>query len=99
GGCTLEAVEGLYTALGDLPADVLDGVTSLIDKSLLRQTQQEGEEPRLLMLETIREYGLGVLAASGELESTRRAHATYYLALADLAELELGGPQQGLWLH
>src|SRR5437763_17100 len=98
GGCTLEAVEGLYTALGDLPADVLDGVTSLIDKSLLRQTEQEGEEPRLLMLETIREYGLEALAASGEMESTRRAHATYYLALADLAELELGGPQQGVWL-
>src|SRR5947209_1862334 len=98
GGGTLEAVEGLSTALGDLPAYVLDGLTSLIDKSLLRQTEQEGQEPRLLMLETIREYGLEVLAASGEMESTRRAHATYYLALAELAELELGGPQQGVWL-
>src|SRR5205085_1139593 len=98
GGCTLEAVEGLYTALGDLPAYVLDGVASLIDKSLLRQTEQEGEEPRLLMLETIREYGLEVLAAGGEMENTRRAHAHYYLSLAELAELELGGPQQGVWL-
>src|SRR5215469_131125 len=44
GGCTLEAVEGLYTALGEMPADVLDGVASLIDKSLLRQSEQEGEE-------------------------------------------------------
>ena len=41
---------------------VLDGVASLIDKSLLQQTEQEGEEPRLVMLETIREYGLEVLA-------------------------------------
>jgi predicted ATPase len=64
-GCTLEAVEGLYTALGETPADVLDGVTSLMDKSLLRQVEQEGEEPRLLMLATIREYGLEALAASG----------------------------------
>ena len=47
GGCTLEAVEGIYQALGDMPAYVLDGVASLIDKSLLRQTVQEGEEPPL----------------------------------------------------
>ncbi len=53
-GCTLEAVEGLSTALGELPADVLDGVASLMDKSLLRHVEQEGEEPRLLMLATIR---------------------------------------------
>jgi predicted ATPase len=98
GGCTLEVVEGLYTALGELPAAVLDGVASLIDKSLLRQVEQEGEEPRLLMLATIREYGLEVLASSGEMESTRQAHAHYYLALAEQAELELGGPQQAVWL-
>ncbi len=97
--CTLEAVEGLYTALGETPADVLDGVTSLMDKSLLRQVEQEGEEPRLLMLATIREYGLEALAASGEMESTRRAHAAYYLALAEDAELELLGPQQAVWLE
>ncbi len=98
GGCTLGAVEGLYTALGEIPADVLDGVASLIDKSLLRQTEQEGEEPRLLMLETIREYGLEALASSGEMESTRRAHAHYYLRLSEDAEVEIGGPQQAAWL-
>src|SRR6266576_2396220 len=99
GGCTLEAVEGLSTALGELPADVLDGVASLMDKSLLRQVEQEGQEPRLLMLETIREYGLEVLASAGEMESTRQAHAAYYLRLSEDAELELGGPQQGAWLE
>ncbi len=98
GGCTLEAVEGLYTALGELPAEVLDGVASLIDKSLLRQVEQEAEEPRLLMLATIREYGLETLALSGELESARRAHAAYYLALAEDAEIEIGGPKQAIWL-
>jgi predicted ATPase len=90
GSCTLEAVEGLYTALGDMPADVLDGVASLIDKSLLRPPEQEGEEPRLLMLATIREYGLEVLASSGDMESTLRAHAHYYLRLAEDAEVEIG---------
>ena len=100
GGCTLEAVEGLSTALGDTSADVLDGVASLMDKSLLRQVEPEGEELRLLMLATIREYGLETLAsAGGEMESIRQAHAAYYLALVEQAELELGGPQQGAWLE
>ncbi len=98
-GCTLEAVEGLYTALGEMPADVLDGVASLIDKSLLRQSEQEGEEPRLLMLATIREYGLEILASSGDMASTRRAHAHYYLRLAEDAEVEIGGLQQAAWLN
>ena len=59
---------------------VFEGVASLIDKSLLQQTEQEGEEPRLVMLETIREYGLEALAASGKVEATRQAHAAYYLS-------------------
>jgi ATP/maltotriose-dependent transcriptional regulator MalT len=50
------------------------------------------------MLATIREYALEVLASGGDMESTRRAHAVYYLALAEQAELELGGPQQAAWL-
>jgi len=86
GGCTLEAVEALYTTLGDMAAPVLDGVASLIDKSLLQKVEQEGEELHLLMLETIREYALECLAASGEMEVTQQAHAVYYLALAEEAE-------------
>src|SRR6266536_325134 len=81
GGCTLEAVEGLSTTLGDTSADILDGVASLMDKSLLRQVEQEGEEPRLLMLATIREYGLEALTASGEMASTRREHDNLRAAL------------------
>src|SRR5205085_2040232 len=90
GGCTLQAVESLYKALdeGGGAVAVLDGVASLIDKSLLQQIEQEGEEPRLVMLETIREHGFEVLSASEEMDITRHAHATYYLALAEKAELE-----------
>ncbi|HET8853406.1 MAG TPA: tetratricopeptide repeat protein, partial [Ktedonobacteraceae bacterium] len=98
GGCTLADAEGLYTVLGDTSAYVLDGVASLIDKSLLRQVEWEGEEPRLLMLAMIREYGLEVLVACGEMEITRKAHAEHFLALAEQAELELRGPQQAVWL-
>ncbi len=99
GGCTLEAVEALCTALGDGNGSVLDGVTSLMDKSLLRQTEQAEEEPRLMMLETIREYGLEVLEASGEKEATRRTHASYYLRLAEDAAKEIRGPRQTMWLQ
>jgi DNA-binding CsgD family transcriptional regulator/tetratricopeptide (TPR) repeat protein len=73
---------------------VLDGVASLIDKSLLQQAKQEENEPRLMMLETIREYGLECLATSGETEAARQAHALYYLSLTEKFEPEFGGPQQ-----
>jgi predicted ATPase/class 3 adenylate cyclase len=99
GGCTLEAVEAVYTTLGDLASPLLDGVASLIDKSLLQKVEQEGEELRLLMLETIREYGLECIAASREMEATRLAYADYYLALAEEAGAKLEGPQQAMWLE
>src|SRR5258707_14676556 len=50
------------------------------------------------MLETIREYGLECLAANGEMEMTRQAHADYYLAFAEEVEPKLAGPEQATWL-
>jgi predicted ATPase/class 3 adenylate cyclase/DNA-binding CsgD family transcriptional regulator len=97
GGCMLEGVEAVCAALDGEAAGVVDGVSSLIDKSLLQHTEQESQEPRLVMLETIREYALEALATSGEMEDTRRAHAAYYLRLAEEAEPELGGPLQTEW--
>jgi predicted ATPase/class 3 adenylate cyclase/DNA-binding CsgD family transcriptional regulator len=103
GGCTLEAAEAVCTTETDDPAgqvgSVLDGVASLINKSLLHQTEQEGEEPWLVMLETIREYGWEVLATSAEAEGTQRAHAAYYLALAEEAESRLTSAGKGRWLE
>ncbi len=99
GGCTLEAVEAICATLGDAPAQVVDGVASLIDKSLLRQTEQEEEEPRLVMLETIREYGLEALIDQQEMETTCAAHAAYYLRLAEEADVWLWGPQLFAWLE
>jgi predicted ATPase/class 3 adenylate cyclase len=100
GGCTLEAAEAVCAALdeGDSQSSVFDGVASLIDKSLLRQSESERQEPRLLMLETIREYGWECLNKSGELEETQRAHAEYYLHLAEQAEPHLRSAQQAVWL-
>ena len=99
GSYTLGAVESICGVFADGTEHILDGVASLIDKSLLQQTEQEGEEPRLVMLETIREYGLEALTDSGEEEITRQAHAAYYLALAEKAEPEFGGPEQATWLE
>jgi len=98
GGCTLEAVESVCDAKQDLGLDVLDGMTSMVDKSLARQIEQADGEPRFLMLETIREYGLAKLAASGQEPLTRRAHAAYCLVLAEEGAAEEPGANAHTWL-
>src|SRR6266566_5139634 len=69
GGCTLEAIETVCIAheTSITTMSMLDSVASLIDKSILQQAEQESEQPHLVMLETIREYGLEALTASGEM--------------------------------
>ncbi len=97
GGCTLEAVEAVCTAPGDISTPVLDIVASLLDHSLLQQHAQDAQEPRLHLLEIIREYAWEALKDCGELERSREAHATYYLHLAEEAEPALVGPLQATW--
>jgi predicted ATPase/class 3 adenylate cyclase len=81
-GCTFEAVEATAGGIEGLDGrnmDVLDVLSSLLDKSLIRQVSLESEEPRLLMLETIREFAIERLDEDLELRAAaRRAHATYY---------------------
>jgi predicted ATPase/class 3 adenylate cyclase len=98
GGCTLEAAEAVCNAGQDLEGDVQDGVAGLVDKSLLRQEEQIDGEPRLLMLETIREYALERLAASGEAEAMRRQHATFFLQLAEESLPKMNSAEQSIWL-
>src|SRR5712692_3897810 len=97
-GCTLEAIEAIARTLGDRTTQVLDAVTSLLNNHLLYQLEQSDGETRLMMLETIREYGLEALAESGEMEQSQRAHAAYYLTLAEASEPELRSGQQREWL-
>jgi len=97
GGCTLHAAEAIAAAPGGMRISVLDGVSSLIDKSLLSQPDQGRDERRVYPLEMIRAYGLEWLADSGELEQTRDAHAAYYLSLAEEAEAVVADFQQGAW--
>jgi len=96
--CTLEAAEAICTAPGDIHTPALDLVASLLDHSLLHQHEQEAMlEPRLHLLEIIREYGLEELEAYGEREPCQQAHAAYYLELAEEAEPALVGPTQAVW--
>ena len=97
GGCTLEAVEAVYHALGNEPGQVVEAVASLIDKSLLQPREQVGGVSRFTMLETIREYGLETLATSEEEEAVRQAHAKYHLQLATEGYSHLYGADEQDW--
>ncbi len=94
GGCTLGAAEEVCAH--GLDMDVLDGLASLVDNSLLRRT--EGPEPRFSMLETIREYAVERLADSGEEAEVRGRHVGMFLALADEAEPLFLGVSSADWL-
>ena len=94
GGCTLSAIEALASPAGLDAGTVLDGVSALVEHSLLHQAEQPGDERRLLLMETIREYGQECLKHAGEREAARTAHAAYYLALAEEAEPHLRGAEQ-----
>jgi predicted ATPase len=83
GGCTLEGAEAVCDTKGDLELDLLDGIASMVDKSLVHQIGQPNGESRFVMLETIREYATEKLQASSEAPATKRAHAAYCLVLAE----------------
>jgi predicted ATPase/class 3 adenylate cyclase len=99
GGRTLEAIEAICDAEGDLPVDAFEGVSSLVDKSLIRQEEGPGGEPRFVMLETVHEFAREKLQESGEAEEIKRTHAQYFLTLAEEGYPELRGPDQLEWLE
>ncbi|MEX2536248.1 MAG: LuxR C-terminal-related transcriptional regulator [Trueperaceae bacterium] len=84
-GAQLEAVNSVCGALHD-QIYLLDDLTQLVDQSLVRQVDAPGAEPRLDMLETLREYALEKLADSGEHEALRAGHARYFLEFAEKPE-------------
>ena len=98
GGCTLETAE-VVCAPGGFGLDALEGLTSLVDKSLLRRDGPGGPGvPRFSMLETIREFGQEQLEALGELDLLLRRHGEHFLELAIAAEPHLTGDDQVEWL-
>ena len=97
GGWAFESAEAVCDP-EELGVDALDGLTSLVDKSLIRRTEPPGHPSRFSMLETIREFGYEQLEAAGDLELVRRRHAGHYLSLATDAEPHLTATDQGEWL-
>jgi len=91
------SAQQLTTDHRPLTTDILDGITSLVDKSLLVAKERRGEM-RFRMLEVVREYALESLAANGETESMRRSHAVYFLALGEEAEPHLTDAESVKWL-
>ncbi|MEW6400886.1 MAG: tetratricopeptide repeat protein [Chloroflexota bacterium] len=97
GGCMLEAAESMVRDRLD-SASMLNQLESLVDKSLLREVAGMDDEPRFAMLETLREFGLQQLEASGEQDIVCRRHADFYLALAEGAEASLESTEQVKWM-
>ena len=95
GGWTIEAAEAVANSEGNL--DVLGGLTSLVEMSLVR-LDEAGSEARFRMLETIREYAVDRLTEAGEDAAIRERHATFYLEFAEAAEPEFVGANQMEWL-
>jgi predicted ATPase/class 3 adenylate cyclase len=96
-GGSLEQAEAVCGPPSELGVDVLTGLDELADQSLLRRLP-DYDEPRLLMLQVIREYAYEMLQANGEADSIRYRHADAYQALAESAAPHLFGSDQKTWL-
>ena len=95
GSCTFEAAAAVCEDPQENPGETLaDAATGLIEHSLLRRADQPDGTPRYGMLETIREYALDQLEASGEAAALRHRHAHYYLARAE----QIPDQDDPLWL-
>jgi predicted ATPase/DNA-binding CsgD family transcriptional regulator len=97
GGRTIEAAEEICAPGLSIP--VMDGLASLLNKSLLYKEDEPGGEPRFLMLETLHEYAREKLAESGEALELQRRHAAYFAKLAGQVEMEVAGVEQGYWFE
>ncbi|HEX8739673.1 MAG TPA: tetratricopeptide repeat protein, partial [Casimicrobiaceae bacterium] len=98
GGFGLEAAETICGADPLEAMDVLDLITSLVEKSLLR-VEEHDAGARYRMLETIREYADEKLALRDELAATRVAHCDYFLTFAKASNFGLQGPERADWLR
>ncbi len=96
-GASLEQAEAVCGPADELGGDVVDGLDQLADQSLIRRLPEFGE-PRFLMLQTIREFGLQQLETSGDAAATRARHLEAYLALAAQAQPHFFGSERKTWL-
>jgi predicted ATPase/class 3 adenylate cyclase len=101
-GWTLDAADEVCTPQAELGIDTLEGLSSLVDKSLVRRVAPEGDdddEARFTMLQVIREFAAEKLDEEPDAETLRRRHATWVLALAEAAQSELRRADLRRWQH
>ncbi len=98
GGFSLEVAEKVVTGESTETSSVIDGISELMDQSLVRSVEQAESESRFAMLETIREFGLEALRETEESPQVRRRHATVYGDLARRSGPHLTGSHQKEWL-
>ena len=97
GGFALESAESVCSGEGIEEPEVLDLLTSLVDKSLV-QASEQGGEARYRLLETVRQYGREKLEKAGTEPNIRRRHAEFFLRFAERAEPRINGKERELWL-
>jgi len=99
GGFDLDAAEAVCAGLHSDRDQALDGLTRLVDKSLVVPESNADGPTRYRILETLRRYGAHQLEAHGEAAEARERHAGYFLALAEQAQTDAQGPEQPRWLQ
>jgi predicted ATPase/DNA-binding CsgD family transcriptional regulator len=100
GGFSLEASEVVVSDESIGQSEVLELLSGLVEKSLvIAELAAESGGVRYRLLDTIRQYAQEKLEQSGEIEDVKRAHAEYFLALAEEAEPELIGPREAEWFE
>jgi len=97
GGFALESAESVCSGEGIEEPEVLDLLTSLVDKSLV-QVSEQGGEARYRLLETVRQYGREKLEKAGTEPNIRRRHAEFFLRFAERTEPRINGKERELWL-
>jgi non-specific serine/threonine protein kinase len=97
GGWTLDSAAYVWEREGRQP--VVDVLESLLDKSLIKSSDELERETRFAMLETVREYALGQLSEDHDAFNTRKRHAEYFLTIVEEADRHLRGPEQQSWLR
>jgi predicted ATPase/class 3 adenylate cyclase len=98
GGFDLDGAEAVCGPRGELGIEVLDGIESLVDQSLVRSEDVNGA-PRFRLLDSIREFAAEMLEAGGQADQIRDRHRAWFLDLVKRAAPELSGDDQRAWLE
>jgi len=99
GGATVEAAAAVCDPDGNMGIDTLEGLSALMDNSLVHTIQTPADHLRFGMLQTIREFGMERLEAEDDAPMIRRRHADWFLRLAEAAEPNFRGPELDRWLQ